>query len=129
MSWGFDLMQDVDQSVESWNNAQKALKASGSLLVDCQATAKKAIGMGFPEERIVNFPWGVDLEYFSPGEGTALRKKLGWENNFILLCNRSWEPRYGVDAVLKAFFKAIKEKSDLRMMLVGDGSLAGEYMP
>jgi glycosyltransferase involved in cell wall biosynthesis len=127
MSWGFDLMQDVDQSLDIWKKGQKALKASGSLLVDCRATTKKAIGMGFPAERIVNFPWGVDLEHFSPGDGSALRQKLGWENNFILLCNRSWEPRYGVDIVLKAFCKAIKENPDLRLMLVGDGSLAEEF--
>jgi glycosyltransferase involved in cell wall biosynthesis len=127
MSWGFDLMQDVDQSVELWNNAHLALKASGSLLVDCQASAKKAIGMGFSEDKIVNFPWGVELGYFSPGDGTELRNKLGWENDFILLCNRAWEPRYGVDVVLKAFFQAHNEKSNLRLLLVGDGSLAGEF--
>ncbi len=127
MSWGFDLMQDVDQSVDMWNNAQIALKASGSLLVDCQASARKAIDMGFSKERIINFPWGVDLSYFLPGAGTGLRKKLGWENDFVLFCNRSWEPRYGVDVVLNAFFQACREKSNLRLILVGDGSLAGEF--
>ncbi len=127
MSWGFDLMQDVDLSNETWQKVQKALNDSGSLLVDCRATAKKAIEMGFPEESIVNFPWGVDLEYFSPGDGSALREKLGWENNFILLCNRAWEPRYGVDIVLEAFFKAIKENPTLRLMLVGDGSMAEKF--
>ncbi len=127
MSWGFDLMQDVDQSVDIWNKVQLALNSSGSLLVDCQASAKKAIGMGFSEERIVSFPWGVDLDYFSPGDEYGLRRKLGWEKDFILLCNRSWEPRYGVNVVLKAFFQAQSEKSNLRLMLLGDGSLAGEF--
>ncbi len=128
MSWGFDLMQDVDQSN---GNLEKGAKSACCqrmlLLVDCQATAKKRSGWDFPAQRIINFPWGVDLDYFSPGDGTELRKKLGWENNFILLCNRSWEPRYGVDIVLKAFFEAHREKPDLRLLLVGDGSLTAKF--
>lgn len=127
MSWGYDLMHDVDQSIEIWQKVKTTLVASGALLVDCRATAEKATRMGFPAEKIINFPWGVDLDHFSPGNGSELRKKVGWENNYILLCNRSWEPRYGVDIVLKAFFEAHSKKNDLRLILVGDGSLAGEF--
>lgn len=127
MSWGFDLMQDVDVSEETWKKAKKALAASGALLVDCQASAEKAARMGFLPARIVKFPWGVDLDHFSPGDGSELRRKLGWENNVVILCNRSWEPRYGVDVVLQAFFAAVQRYPELRLLLPGDGSLGEKF--
>jgi glycosyltransferase involved in cell wall biosynthesis len=127
MSWGFDLLMDVDQSrMVKWQ-AGYALSHSSVLLVDCQASAKKAHEMGFPLEKIVIFPWGVDLKHFSPGDGSALRVKLGWQDNFVILCNRSWEPRYGVDIVIKAFLNAHKKSPKLRLLLVGDGSQAGIF--
>jgi glycosyltransferase involved in cell wall biosynthesis len=127
MSWGFDLLMDVDQSrLVKWQ-AGYALSHSNVLLVDCQVSAKKAQEFGFPSEKIVIFPWGVDLKHFSPGDGTTLRANLGWQDNFVVLCNRSWEPRYGVDLVIKAFLNAHEKSPELRLMLVGDGSQAGIF--
>ena len=37
---------------------------------------------------------------------------------------RSWEPIYGVDVVVKAFADATLENDDLRLLLLGGGSLA-----
>ena len=39
------------------------------LLGDCQAVQHKAAGFGFPAERMVLFPWGVDLQHFSARPG------------------------------------------------------------
>jgi glycosyltransferase involved in cell wall biosynthesis len=127
MSWGFDLLMDVDQSrLIKWQ-ARYALSHSSVLLVDCQASANKAHELGFPSEKIVIFPWGVDLKHFLPGDGSALRAKLGWKDNFVILCNRSWEPRYGVDLVIRAFLDAHEKSPNLRLLLVGDGSQAGVF--
>jgi glycosyltransferase involved in cell wall biosynthesis len=127
MSWGFDLLMDVDRSrVVKWQ-AEYALSHSSVLIVDCQASANKAQELGFPSEKIVIFPWGVDLKHFSPGDGSAFREKLGWRDNFVILCNRSWEPRYGVDLVIRAFLIAHEKSPKLRLLLVGDGSQAGIF--
>ena len=126
MSWGFDLLHDVDESNETRKKAVATLENSQALLVDCEASAGKAAQLGFAREKIVNFPWGVDLEHFSPGEGSTLRRQLGWEKNFVILCNRSWEPKYGVDLLLKAFLDAFQQNPNLRLLLVGDGSQAAE---
>ena len=127
MSWGYDLLMDVDESRLAKWQAGYALSHSSVLLVDCQASAKKAQDFGFPLDKIVIFPWGVDLKHFSLGEGSTLRAKLGWQDNFVILCNRSWEPRYGVDLVINAFLNAYKKSSKLRLLLVGDGSQAGIF--
>jgi glycosyltransferase involved in cell wall biosynthesis len=81
-----------------------------------------AAELGMPQARSIKFPWGVDLEHFSPGDGSELREKLGWEKEFILLSTRSWEPIYGVDTLVRAFLRAASEGPSLRLLMLGNGS-------
>jgi glycosyltransferase involved in cell wall biosynthesis len=68
-------------------------------------------------ERTVVFPWGVDLEHFSPAKGDT---RL--DTGFTLFCNRSWEPNYGVDVVARAFVKVAAQREDVSLMLLSSGS-------
>jgi hypothetical protein len=103
MSWGYDLLVDAHKS-KFWSWATRyALKRSSVMVGDCQIVRQTAVSFGMPEDRIITFPWGVDLQHFSPGaEETQdppqeLRSRLGWrENAFILLSTRSWELIYGL---------------------------------
>jgi len=72
----------------------------------------------------VKFPWGVDLSQFTPTGSQVLRETLGWQDNFVLLSLRAWEPIYGVDIVVRAFAAAVQRKPNLRLMLFGNGSQA-----
>lgn len=127
MSWGYDLMHDIDVSRFARWQTGYALARSSVLLVDCQASAGKAQKLGFSQKRIVNFPWGVDLKHFSPGDGSELRRKLGWQDKFIILCNRSWEPKYGVDLLIKSFLQGCQKNQNLRLLLAGTGSQADRF--
>jgi len=104
------------------------LERTDVLLGDCQVVADEAGEYGFPMNKIVRFPWGVDLGHFSPkngaAAGAALRQSLGWEDQFVILCNRTWSPIYGVDVLAEAFVGAVKENPNLRLLLVGGGSQA-----
>jgi glycosyltransferase involved in cell wall biosynthesis len=122
MSWGFDLVQDAGKNLYSRWVTRNVLSRSDWLFGDCQAVLNKAEEFGYNLKRSSYFPWGVDLQQFSPGEGTRLRKQLGWADETILFCNRSWEPQYGVDVVAKAFVKASKVNGNLRLLLLGSGS-------
>ena len=51
-----------------------------------------------------------------------MRKELGWDNNFIIFSNRSWEPIYGVDDVVRAFILAFRKNNRIRLLLAGTGS-------
>jgi glycosyltransferase involved in cell wall biosynthesis len=62
----------------------------------------------------------VDLERFNVG--TFKRSNV---KTFTLFCNRSWEPRYGVDVLARAFVQAARRQPELRLMLLGGGSQAG----
>ena len=132
MSWGFDLMKDVWADKLSEHRARFALQRSKCLITDALCSAEKAVELGFAREKICIFPWGVDLQHFSPentkSSGAAWRESMGWQDKLVLLCLRSWEPNYGVDVLLSAFEKATVQNPDLRLILLSDGSLHDRYM-
>jgi glycosyltransferase involved in cell wall biosynthesis len=126
MSWGSDLLKDAHQN-RWWHWITRyTLQRSEILLGDCNAVASEAVEYGFPMEKIVLFPWGVDLDHFQPGESEHLRQRLGWQDCFVLISLRSWEPLYGVDHLLRGFILAARQYPDLRILLLGGGSQAGK---
>ena len=124
MSWGSDLLKDADRGWD-WRWATRfALRHSAVLVGDCRAVQEKAAQFGFPEERVVLFPWGVDLEQFTPGPAEEFRERRNWQDQFVILSLRSWEPLYGVDTVVRAFARAAQVEPALRLFLLGNGSQA-----
>lgn len=124
MSWGSDLLRDADLNWWTRWVTRYTLNHTAVLLGDCLAVRKKAEALGFPVEHVVLFPWGVDLQLFSPGSGEDFREQLGWQNAFVLLSVRSWEPLYGVDLLVKAFTRTAHQIPELRLMLLSGGSQA-----
>ena len=128
MSWGFDLLRRAKRSPWMGFATRCALANSDILLADCATVADEAAGYSFPRERMVRFPWGVDLTHFSPvsamAKGQALKRSLGWADQFVIFCNRTWSPQYGVDLLAGAFVKAFQHHKGLRLLLAGDGPQA-----
>lgn len=122
MSWGYDLLIDADRS-PTWRWATRyTLRHSAALLGDCNTIRQKAIAFGMPDERIVTFPWGVDLHHFSPGNDASQDTQ---EGSFTILSTRGWEPIYGVDVLARAFVQAARRRPELRLIMLGNGSQAG----
>jgi glycosyltransferase involved in cell wall biosynthesis len=69
--------------------------------------------------RTVIFPWGVDLKQFRPKPLPVKRRR-----STVLFCNRSWEPRYGVDVLAKAFVRIAQQRVDVSLILLNGGSQA-----
>jgi glycosyltransferase involved in cell wall biosynthesis len=122
MSWGFDLMQDADKNACARRITRRVLARLDWLFGDCQAVLDKAARLGYDTKRSTRFPWGVDLAHFSPGKSEAIRERLGWQDATILFCNRSWEAKYGVDLVARAFVQSARADGNLRLILAGSGS-------
>lgn len=125
MSWGFDLLKLAKRSPWMCLTTQYTLDHTDLFLGDCQTVLDEAAKYGFLSSNMVRFPWGVDLDHFSPqnaqNTGLMYRKSLHWEDKFVILCNRTWSPVYGVDVLAAAFAAAVKENGKLRLLLVGDG--------
>ena len=121
MSWGFDLMRDVYRNHWwEWVTGY-VLKRSTFFTSDAMVTRDKAVAYGMNPDRTIVFPWGVDLNHFTP-KNWQTDKKGKQKKKFTLFCNRSWEPHYGVDVLARAFVKAAQGRPELSLMLVGAGS-------
>ncbi len=119
MSWGFDLMQDVNRN--GWMKAitKFVMKRSAYFTSDAAVTREIAISYGMNPKHTSIVPWGVDLSVFIPKNGSTNKKPSG-----TILCNRAWEPRYGVDVLAKAFVLAAAKNENLSLILLGGGSQA-----
>ena len=124
MSWGSDLLRDAGSSCWMHWVTRYTLDRTTLLIGDCQAVRQKAGSFGFPVERVAIFPWGVDLQQFSPAQGDDFRQRQGWQDCFVLLSLRSWERLYGVEGLVSAFCQAARQIPELRLMLLGGGSQA-----
>jgi glycosyltransferase involved in cell wall biosynthesis len=117
VSWGYDLLHDA-QINPFWRWATRyTLRASDAFVGDCDTIRKLAIACGMPNERIVTFPWGIDLTHFNVTKFKPLSVPT-----FSLLSTRSWEPIYGIDVIARAFVIAARKRPELRLTLLGSGS-------
>jgi L-malate glycosyltransferase len=133
MSWGFDLMQDAER--DSWWRwvTRYTLQRTTFFTSDAQSTRAQALGYGLDPQRTVVFPWGVDLKTFRPQKSIVAKTSSKYAHRrsrterrepFMLFCNRSWEPRYGVDILAKAFVKVAHERENISLLLLSGGSEA-----
>ncbi|MBN1537175.1 MAG: glycosyltransferase family 4 protein [Anaerolineales bacterium] len=122
MSWGYDLLIDAERNA-IWRWATRyVFRHSAAMLGDCNTIRKKAIAYGMADERIVTFPWGVDLDQFSPGGKRYDRETI------TMLSTRSWEPIYGVDILAQAFVFAARQQASLQLVMLGNGSMKNQLM-
>jgi len=117
MSWGFDLMDDVHKN-KWWEWVTRyTLRRSTFFTSDANVTRDMAVKYGMHPKKTMVFPWGVDLERFNVS--TLKRSNV---QTFTLFCNRSWETRYGVDVLARAFVKVAQQKDNVDLILLNGGS-------
>jgi len=83
------------------------------------------LAAGVPEERVFLIPHGVDLQRFapaSPGERAALRARLGWPAEALVVTYTGRLLRgKGLDVVVDAFTRLAPDAPAARLVLVGSG--------
>jgi L-malate glycosyltransferase len=128
VSWGSDVLIDAFRDAQWRWATTHALRSSTRLLCDCETVQSRVQEfISYPTDRVVQFPWGVDLNAFAPSEvASNLRLQLGWHDKYIFLSTRSWEPIYDILTALRAFKQAYSQNPSLRLILVGTGSQSNE---
>lgn len=119
MSWGYDLLHDAERN-RWWRAATRfTFSRSAAFVGDCETIRGLAVKYGMDPDRIVTFPWGVDLAHFNPDGRTApVASEV-----FNLLSTRSWSPIYGVETIARAFAEAASRIHGLRLAMIGSGPL------
>lgn len=128
MSWGSDILAKQSQSTINRLVLKFTIKRANMIAGDCLAVRDKILELShFPADRIIIFPWGVDINQFHPVPSRLqLREKLGWQKNKVVISTRSFEPIYGIEVFLQATKKVIEENPLVRFLMLGDGSMKSQ---
>jgi glycosyltransferase involved in cell wall biosynthesis len=116
-SWGFDLLQESVADLEARRQATDTLARADLVFVDNAAVRRAAGDLGALDERIVEFPWGLDPSWFA---GTRTGRPPA---ESVFVSTRSHEPLYRVGDLLDAFLIVARDHPRVRLRLAGDGSL------
>ena len=125
MSWGSDILAKSRQNIISQLVTRFTIKRADMIAGDCLAVRDRILELAdYPADRIIIFPWGVDLDRFHPVQSPLnLRERLGWRNNKVVISTRSFEPVYGIEVFLKAAKRVIEKNPEVRFLMLGDGSM------
>ena len=121
-SWGFDLLQEIDQDLGVEERARAVLERANLLFVDNDAPRKRALELGVDAGRIVQFPWGLDEQWFALRDAPAMSDPT----TLNVVCTRRHEEIYRVGDVLASFIDAALDRGNIRLHLIGSGSLTPE---
>jgi glycosyltransferase involved in cell wall biosynthesis len=124
-SWGYDLIQDAQRNAAWWWATRYTLRHSDVMVGDCNTIRQLACSFGMPDKRIITFPWGIDLEHFSPADRSSATTGQTEDKPFSILSTRNWEEIYGVEVIAHAFCMAQQKRPNLRLVMLGNGSQAG----
>ncbi|HKZ99921.1 MAG TPA: glycosyltransferase [Thermoplasmata archaeon] len=75
---------------------------------------RRMVELGLPSEHISTFPWGVDVARFRPSPEPS--------SDDVIISTRNFEPVYDLPTLLRAFGRVSRNKPDVRLELLGDGS-------
>lgn len=122
ISWGYDLLLDAANDSSAAAAAVTTIEHAARIHVDCEAGRRAAIQLGALPERVIEFPWGIDLEAF------PLRAPPPPGSPLTVISARSMEPVYDVATTIRGFALLTRQRPQLgvRLTLVGSGSLEND---
>lgn len=126
MPWGSDILLIPDRSSRERAITEYTIQRADMITCDCEVVKNKILALAnYPPERIVVFPWGIDLRLFRPDpvQRQAVRARLGWSGCKIIVMTRSFAPVYAVDDFLRALPAVVHVEPDVRVLMIGSGPL------
>jgi glycosyltransferase involved in cell wall biosynthesis len=126
MPYGSDILIEAERSLLRKLVVKYTIGKADIITCDCETVKNKIIQMtGFEEDKIVIFPWGIELEKFypDPKKSVRIREKLEWNDNKILIMNRNFEPVYGIQYFIEALPEILSAEPATRVILIGSGTL------
>lgn len=129
MPWGSDIL--IEPKKNPIINILVSFSINHADMITCDAeTVKKEIVQNYHyyEEKIVVFPWGIDLNLFNPDNNEMPTELLEWHDKIVVVCTRQHKKIYGIEYLIKAIPLIIKENNNIRFLFIGDGPLTKTYI-
>jgi glycosyltransferase involved in cell wall biosynthesis len=81
---------------------------------------------GIKKSKVRIIPNGVDVEKFKPKDTQVMRQQFGLDKEPCVLFVGSLIPRKGLNVLVEAAKKIVKEKAETKFLIVGDGPLKNQ---
>ena len=122
---GFDVTMS-DEAIAAtrlgreYLHGRSSLQKKGALFVSCSSFIRgRSLEMGYPAERSIVHPIGVDVQRFQP-------PPEGHREKVVLFVGRLVEKK-GCASLLEAMTQVQQRQSAIELVIIGDGPLRGEY--
>jgi glycosyltransferase involved in cell wall biosynthesis len=126
-AWGSDIGTDPEKSGIVRFFIKLALKTADLLETSDELGLKRLIELGVDPKKIFLHNMGVDTTLFSPAaKSVELRRSLGIDNSYSVLCARWWRPEYHVAVFIRAIPFVLEKMPDVKFILIGGGMLENE---
>ncbi len=107
----------VAEAVES-----RVFDSASHIFVVSEPLRDYVAGQAVPPDRITVLPNGADPDRFAPPDGPSpLRRRLDWEEHFVVGFVGSMKSWHGVDTLVAALRMLVDADPRYRLLLVGDG--------
>ncbi|NIN65672.1 MAG: glycosyltransferase, partial [Anaerolineae bacterium] len=119
MPWGSDILLDSGRSFYHSVVTRFTIIRADMITCDCELVKNRIVDLtGYPEARIVIFPWGIDLGVFKPEDRPSkTRRELGWEDKRVLIMTRKFDkPVYGIEYFLHALPEVVRQCPETRVV-------------
>ncbi len=129
MPYGSDILVEPQRSLLRKTIVKYTISKADLITCDCETVKQKIIDLAaFREDRIVTFPWGIELDSFfpDPDKSARVRAELHWSDNKILIMNRALKPVYGHRYLLEALPEILRQEPTTKVILIGSGPLDDE---
>jgi PEP-CTERM/exosortase A-associated glycosyltransferase len=100
-----------------------ALRRVDAVTTICEGLRSDILARGIPQQKVTVIPNAVNIEDFNPGEAPEqqLARDLGLEGKVVLGFVGSFYAYEGLNVLLQALPAMLKQKPDIRVLLVGGG--------
>lgn len=122
--WGSDIATDPERSRIKKLLIRFAFERADLVQINTELGKKRLIELGCDPRKIFMQQWGVDTNRFSPkARSQSLRRKLGIDDVYSVLCARYWRPLYNVEMFVKAIPLVLKRIKNVKFVMLGGGPL------
>jgi glycosyltransferase involved in cell wall biosynthesis len=127
-AWGRDIAVDPERSKLYRFLVKYVLKRADLVHTGDEPGKERLIELGCDEGKILIQPMGIDTTRFSPeAKSEDLRRNLGIEDKYSVLCARWFTTGYYVDIFIKAMPYVLKEIPNVRFIICGAGPLESQF--
>lgn len=103
--------------------SRNRIKKADFVVAKSKYIMDKLLLWGIPNEKVKLNYWGIDLNYFKPGDKSNARKKLGLPNDKkIILSPRSFAEHYNLHLIAESFVKSLETLPDCEIIFLGRAS-------